>query len=162
MPMRMREELVGVLGVDYGEHLHDQASPDERMLIGAIARLGALVLERDRLLRRWAESRASELALRATNEQMDTFLTIASHELKSPIAVIKLSLQGAERRLHALARRQAAQGQVQARTMPMNASRSSLPARCSRWRGWSGWSMICWMSRWSRQASWNCSRKALI
>jgi signal transduction histidine kinase len=110
MPMRLGEELVGVLGVDYGDHARDQTSPEERMLIGAIARLGALVLERDRLLRRWAEAHASALALRATKEQMDIFLTIASHELKSPITVIKLSLQATERRLHALAMRQAAAG----------------------------------------------------
>jgi signal transduction histidine kinase len=64
--------------------------------------LGALVLERDQLLRGWAEARASALALEETKAQMDTFLSIASHELKTPLTSLKLSLQLAQRRLHNL------------------------------------------------------------
>ena len=63
MPMRMGEEFVGILLVDYGKQDQDAHSQEERLLLGAIARIGALVLERDRLLRRWAEARANELAL---------------------------------------------------------------------------------------------------
>jgi PAS domain S-box-containing protein len=102
IPMRMGEELVGLLLVDYGDPDHNYASEAELPLTGTIARLGALVLERDRLLHRWAETRANELALRATKEQMDTFLGMASHELKSPLTATKLSLQMTQRRFYKL------------------------------------------------------------
>jgi signal transduction histidine kinase len=92
--------MVGLLVVDYAEEDHDYTSQEELMLIETMARLGALVLERDRLLRRWAEARANVLALRTVKEQMDTFLGIASHELKGPLTALKLSLQMTERRLH--------------------------------------------------------------
>jgi signal transduction histidine kinase/PAS domain-containing protein len=103
VPMCISGELVGILVIDYGEESHDDAAPEEMALTQAIARLGALVLERDRLLRGWAETRASELALSETQAQMDTFLGMASHELKTPLTVIKLSLQLTERRLRAYA-----------------------------------------------------------
>ena len=106
VPMRMSGELVGILFLDYGEESHDGASQGEIALTQAIARLGALVLERDRLLHRWAEARANELALRETKAQMDTFLGMAGHELKSPLTVIKLTLQVTDRRLRAYARQQ--------------------------------------------------------
>jgi signal transduction histidine kinase len=64
-----------------------------------VTRLGALVLERERLLRERAEARASELAMRETNTQMDTFLGMAGHELKTPLTSMKLALQLAERRI---------------------------------------------------------------
>jgi PAS domain S-box-containing protein len=48
------------------------------------------------------EVRASELALRETKAQMDTFLSIASHELKTPLTSLKLSLQWSQRRLRKL------------------------------------------------------------
>jgi signal transduction histidine kinase/PAS domain-containing protein len=103
VPMRMSGELVGILFMDYGEESHDDAAQEEIALTQAIAQLGAVVLERDRLLRGWAETRASELALSEIKTQMDTFLGIAGHELKTPLTVIKLSLQVTERRLRAYA-----------------------------------------------------------
>jgi signal transduction histidine kinase len=117
LPMRIGEDLVGALMLDYGEQDHDVSAQDEVLLTGATARLCALVLERDRLLRQWAEARASELALRATKEQMDTFLGIASHELKGPLTAIALSVQLTERRLRTVAERQAATGTGEERAL---------------------------------------------
>ena len=48
------------------------------------------------------EARATELALRETKAQMDTFLGIASHELKTPLTSLKLSLQLSQRQLRKL------------------------------------------------------------
>jgi signal transduction histidine kinase len=101
LPMQLGDELVGTLLVDYYEPNHD-APAEEILLTETLARLGALVLEQDRLLRGWAEAQANELALAETKAQMDTFLGIASHELKTPLTSLKLSLQGAERRLRKL------------------------------------------------------------
>jgi K+-sensing histidine kinase KdpD len=102
LPMRLGEELVGTLLVDYQESEHDYTSPQESLLTETLARLGALVLERDRLLRHWAEARANELALGETKVQMDTFLGIAGHELRIPLTSLKLNLQVSERRLRKL------------------------------------------------------------
>jgi PAS domain S-box-containing protein len=104
VPMPLGEELVGTLLVDYQEPDHDYSTAEEILLTQTLARLGALVLEQDRLLRGWAETRANELALYETKAQMDTFLGIASHELKTPLTSLKLSLQVAERRLRKLTR----------------------------------------------------------
>ncbi|HEY7356288.1 MAG TPA: HAMP domain-containing sensor histidine kinase, partial [Ktedonobacterales bacterium] len=101
-PMRMGEELIGILFLDYGEREQNFTPQEEMALIRAISRLGALLLERDRLLRRWAEARANELALRATKEQMDTFLGMVSHELKTPLTSIRLALQISQRRIQKL------------------------------------------------------------
>jgi signal transduction histidine kinase len=101
LPMQLGGELVGILVVAYDGPDSD-FSADEIMLTETLARLGALVLEQDRLLRGWAEAQANELALAETKAQMDAFLGIASHELKTPLTSLKLSLQGAERRLRKL------------------------------------------------------------
>ncbi len=100
-PMHVGERLVGLLTLDYGEAAHAYTS-EELMLAEAVARLGALVIERERLLREREEAWASELALREANRQMDAFLGIASHELKTPLTSIVLGLQVAARRVQKL------------------------------------------------------------
>jgi PAS domain S-box-containing protein len=102
VPMRAGETLVGMLRVDNRAQGEDYIGPNKRALIRAVTRLGALVLERERLLHERTEARANELALRETQAQMETFLGIAGHELKSPLTSIKLALQLMERRLHRL------------------------------------------------------------
>jgi signal transduction histidine kinase len=109
VPMRLGEELVGILMVAYAEPDHS-FSEEELALTGTLAKLGALVLERNQLLRGWAETRGRELALAETKAQMDTFLGIASHELKTPLTSLKLSLQVTQRHLHALTRSRALTG----------------------------------------------------
>jgi PAS domain S-box-containing protein len=98
-PMRVGEVLVGVLRVECGVVGEHSTDANRQALVGAVARLGALVLERERLLHEREEARASELALRETNAQMDTFLGMAGHELKTPMTSLKLALQLTERRI---------------------------------------------------------------
>jgi signal transduction histidine kinase len=100
-PMSIGDTLVGLLTYDYGDedHVYTQA---ELLLAGGLARLAALMLERERLLRQSAEDRARALALKQANARMDEFLGIASHELKTPLTSIKANVQLTERRLHSL------------------------------------------------------------
>ncbi len=97
-PMNIGEELVGLLSLDY---VDEEAvyTDDGKALMGAVAKLVALVIERERLLHERAEARGNEIALRESNDRMNEFLGIASHELKTPITTIKGSTQLLERRL---------------------------------------------------------------
>jgi PAS domain S-box-containing protein len=99
VPMRMGETLVGMLRVEGGTTEEAALCPNRKILIDAVARLGALVLERERLLPEREEARANELAVRQTQAEMETFLGMAGHELKNPLTSIKLALQLLERRL---------------------------------------------------------------
>ncbi len=106
VPMRIGERLVGLLILNpKGEP--PRYTPQQMALAEATAKLGALVIERERLLREREAAQASELALRHANQQMDTFLGIASHELKTPLTTIMLGLQWGQRRLQNLLREEA-------------------------------------------------------
>jgi PAS domain S-box-containing protein len=65
----------------------------------AILEINRDVTERERLLHEQAEAKARELALQETARQMDAFLGIASHELKTPLTSVKGNLQLAKRQL---------------------------------------------------------------
>ncbi len=97
-PMFHADQLLGVLSIDYGssDHVCDR---DEQALLRAVARLLLLVMERDRLLQERELARANELALLEANRRMDEFLSMASHELRSPLTSIKANIQLAERRI---------------------------------------------------------------
>jgi len=100
--MRVGSRLVGVLSLDYGEVTHVY-TPDDIALARAVARLGALVIERERLLGEREEARASARALREANRRMDEFLSIAGHELRTPLTSIGGNTQLLQRRLRRLA-----------------------------------------------------------
>src|SRR6266487_3523541 len=60
-PMFVGDQLVGILLLDYGGVEHDYTE-EETALAGAIAKLAALVIERERLLYERAKAQANELA----------------------------------------------------------------------------------------------------
>ncbi len=91
-PIRIGERLIGILALDYASTPHT-FTRDEIALAGAVSQLGALVLERERLLRERAEAQARALALQETGERMDEFLSIVSHELRTPVTSIKTGVQ---------------------------------------------------------------------
>jgi PAS domain S-box-containing protein len=95
-PLRVGERLIGALGVGYGGETHTYSS-DEIELAGAVAKLAALAIERERLLCEREEARAQELALREANQRMDDFLAVASHDLRSPLTTSSVSVQHAAR-----------------------------------------------------------------
>ncbi len=97
-PMSVGNQLVGMLSLDYGETDHEYTQ-EEIALSRVVAKLAALVLERERLLQERAQAQANELALREANRRMDDFLSIASHELRTPLTAIKGNVQLAQRRL---------------------------------------------------------------
>jgi PAS domain S-box-containing protein len=103
-PMHVQGRMVGLLGLDFQDvggvsHVFTQ---EEMQIAEAVARLGAVVLDRDRLLHEREEARARELALQEANARMDEFLGIASHELRTPLTSASANVQMAERDLRAL------------------------------------------------------------
>jgi PAS domain S-box-containing protein len=63
----------------------------------------AQALERERLLVEREEARAEALALQMANLRMDEFLGIASHEMRTPLTIVKANVQMAERQAKSLA-----------------------------------------------------------
>jgi signal transduction histidine kinase/PAS domain-containing protein len=88
-PLRVGTQLIGVLTVDHGGDAERAYTSVDRALVGAAAKMVALVLERERLLREHAEAQAQEWALREANQRMDEFVSLAAHELKTPVAAIQ-------------------------------------------------------------------------
>ncbi|MBF6590809.1 MAG: GAF domain-containing protein [Ktedonobacterales bacterium] len=100
-PMRIGDQLIGVLGMD--RHAPGGVGDaEEYALVGTAARMVAMVIERERLLAEREVTRASELALLEANRRMDTFLSMASHELKTPLVGADLSVQALASKLDRL------------------------------------------------------------
>jgi PAS domain S-box-containing protein len=104
VPARIRERLMGLMVVD-APHPY---APDEILLVQAIARLAALLLERDRMDREREEARSSAMALQVANERLDAFLSMTGHELRTPLTNVKGFLQLAAGRMQIGAKRVAA------------------------------------------------------
>ncbi len=98
-PMFVGDQLVGLLSLDYGGIAHEYTD-EEKALAEAIAKLAALVIERERLLYERAKAQANELALREANRRMDAFLGMAGHELRTPLTAINGNIQLAKRQLN--------------------------------------------------------------
>jgi signal transduction histidine kinase/PAS domain-containing protein len=105
VPMVLGEHLVGTLAYDYGRAEHEYTD-DELALAGAVGRLAALAVERERLLREREEAWGHALALQESNRRMEEFLGVASHELKTPLTALLATADMLHRRLRAAAARE--------------------------------------------------------
>ncbi len=98
-PLRIGEQLVGLLSTNYDTSTHIYPFEEEKVLLRAIGKLIALMIERERLVQERADGLARELTLREVNRQTDEFIGIISHELKSPLTTIKGNVQLARRQM---------------------------------------------------------------
>ena len=98
-PVLFDDRLIAVIDLQHHTTPHHYTS-DELELIRGIAKLAAVVLERERLQQAWEAARTNELTLRETNRRMDQFLSIASHEIRTPLTHFKGGVQLAQRRLN--------------------------------------------------------------
>jgi PAS domain S-box-containing protein len=103
-PLVQGEEVVGLLEVRFAQQ-DSPYGPETQALVGASARLAAIILEQERLVSQREEARAAVLALQETSRQMDAFLGMATHELKTPVTTMLLAVQFSQRRLQNLLRR---------------------------------------------------------
>jgi signal transduction histidine kinase len=71
---------------------------DEEFMAG-VAHLTSEALDRARLAQRLTEAEAARLAAEEATRQRDEFLSIASHELKTPLTSLKTYAQAANRRV---------------------------------------------------------------
>ncbi|HEY7349951.1 MAG TPA: PAS domain S-box protein [Ktedonobacterales bacterium] len=97
-PMQLGGAMIGM--VIFNPSRFAQTFTEQQIaLAGATAQLVGLVVERERLLHEREDARAHALALDESNRQMDTFLSMVSHELRNPMASMKLGVQLIQRRL---------------------------------------------------------------
>lgn len=91
IPMRVGGRHLGEMTLDYGATTR-QPTADEFAMAGAVAKLAAQILERERLARDRETARAGALALAETTRRMDEFLSVAAHELKTPVTNSMLTI----------------------------------------------------------------------
>ncbi|GHO87401.1 hypothetical protein KSZ_54070 [Dictyobacter formicarum] len=97
-PLFVKQELVGmfVLGRD------NPCDAEENELVEAVATLTALMVEYVRPFAFANQETGNDVVLRATNQIINTFLNLASHELKTPLTATMGNIQLALRRLEKL------------------------------------------------------------
>lgn len=109
-PLRGEHRLIGVLAVGRSGSA-PPFTPQEEALLGAVAKLCTLVLERERLLFEREAAHAQVLALEDAKQQMETFLALAGNELKIPLTGLRLGFDLIKR--HTLRRRPDAPDTIQ-------------------------------------------------
>jgi PAS domain S-box-containing protein len=100
VPADFADGTWGILSIEALDH--DGFAPQEVELARGAMHLVKLVLERDRLLSERALARELADAAEATRVQMDEFLGIAGHELRSPLTALMMSVQMTQMRLRRL------------------------------------------------------------
>lgn len=97
-PLFVKEELVGtfVLGRNY------PCNGEECALVHAVATLITLMIEYVRPFASLDHDKSNDMVLRATSQIINTFLDLASHELKTPLTTTMGNIQLAQRRLEKL------------------------------------------------------------
>ncbi len=105
-PMVLHGRLIGLFTMaktaDGYPDVQHAYSLQEMALAQGIARLTAQMIERVSLLQKWARAHANELALQEATRRYDTFLSLASHELRNPLTSILGYVHLAQRQLSAL------------------------------------------------------------
>ncbi|GAC1424696.1 MAG: hypothetical protein PVS3B3_11850 [Ktedonobacteraceae bacterium] len=117
-PMILGISLIGVLALDHGGK-HQHYTQGDIALTKAIAKLAALVVERERLVQERAEAQANVLALDTANRRMDEFIGIASHEIRTPLTSIKANIQLVQRQMKRLIEENATSNHLMRRLKPM-------------------------------------------
>ena len=92
VPLRIEERMLGILVLSFAEPR--SLDPDERGFLLALGEVGAQAIDRARLYE--SEQRARAEAEAAVAAQ-DKFLSIAAHELRTPVATVKAAAQLADR-----------------------------------------------------------------
>jgi signal transduction histidine kinase len=87
LPLRIHSEVIGVLWVRFATRRDFDA--EERKLMSTMVAQAAQALERSRLYTRAQKAVA----------QRDEFLSVAAHELRTPLAAMKLQIQSLQREL---------------------------------------------------------------
>ncbi|GLV55566.1 hypothetical protein KDH_24100 [Dictyobacter sp. S3.2.2.5] len=97
-PLFVKQELVGmfVLGRD------NPCDAEESKLVEAVATLTALMIEYVRPFANANQEQGNDMVVQATNQIINTFLNLASHELKTPLTATMGNIQLALRRLERL------------------------------------------------------------
>lgn len=90
-PMLASGTLTGYIGANFGDSADDYTT-ENRALTHAAAQLIGGVMERQRLARERTEAQAEALSADRAKRQMDDFLSIAGHELRTPITSAKLNV----------------------------------------------------------------------
>jgi len=96
-PMTIREHLVGLISLDYAGAEHSYTG-EELAIAGAVAKLAAIVIERERMLYLSEKLRVSESSLRSINQQMTDLIALAHDAIivRTPTGIILSWNQGAE------------------------------------------------------------------
>ncbi len=119
-PICVGHRLVGLLCVDDGSRPHTYG-PSEMVLLQTIGRLTALILTRSQLLREHAEAQANERVIREAHQRMEELLGVVSHEMKTPLTIMRGSLQLADRKIQRLVTSEALSPDEMQRFAPVQA-----------------------------------------